>query len=193
MLSITITEQHFRFFDEKTEEFFYVDVKKTELQLEHSLVSLRKWEQKWHIRFIEREEEKSNKTPEQTIDYIRCMTLNKNIDPDVYNFIPKEELQKIEDYIRDPMTATTFSKDPNDEINRAKKSREGISAELIYYWMIMLGIPFECEKWHLNTLLTLIRVINVKNKKPKKTDAQALARSRREENLRRRAMLHTKG
>lgn len=192
MLTVVIPEQHHRLFDESTEEFLYIDVKKTELQLEHSLMSLKKWEQKWHQRFIEREGEKSTKTPEQTIDYIRCMTLNKNVDPNVYPFIPKEQLQEIEAYINDPMTATTI-KEPNDTVSQAKKSKEGISAELIYYWMITLGIPFECEKWHLNTLIMLIRVCSIKNSKPEKKDPRQLAMERRQENLRRRAKYHTKG
>lgn len=192
MLVVVIPEQDLRLFNEITEEFVYVKIKKTELQLEHSLMSLKKWEQKWHRRFIEREGEKDKKTTEQTIDYIRCMTLNKNVDPKVYWFIPKEIMTQIEDYIKDPMTATTI-KENDDLVTKAKRSKEGISAELIYFWMITLGIPFECEKWHLNTLITLIRVCSIKNSKPEKKDPHQLAMERKQENLRRRAKYNTKG
>lgn len=193
MLEITIPEQHYRFFDEGSEQFFYVDVKESKLQMEHSLLSIRKWEQKWHVRFIRRDNEE-RLTKEQTLDYLRCMTLNKNIDNNVYKFIPKEEYQKIEAYINNPMTATTISKNlENDPVSKAKASREGISAELIYYWMFSLGIPLECERWHLNTLITLIKVFNIKNGKPKKVNKQQAARDRRIENERRKKLLNTTG
>lgn len=192
MLRIVIPEQHHRFFNEATEEFIYVDVKKTELQLEHSLLSIRKWEQKWNARFIRKELEEPL-TKEQILDYIRCMTLNKVSDPNVYMFIPKSEYEKIDKYIHAPMTGTTFPKILDDPVSRAKASREGISAELVYYWMFTLGIPIECEKWHFNTLITLIKVFNVKNQKPGKADAKAAAAARRRENERRKRMLHSTG
>lgn len=193
MLQVTIPEQHYRFFDESTEQFFYIDIKETTLQLEHSLLSLKKWEQKWHIRFIRKSHDEPL-TKDQTLDYIRCMTLTKNVDDMIYSFIPKNVYSEIESYINDPMTATTFSKNQaEDPVEKAKASREGVSAELIYYWMFSLGIPIECEKWHLNSLITLIRVFNIKNGKPKKINKKQAALDRRRENERRKAMLHTSG
>ena len=142
--------------DESKQEF--VNMKEKTLQLEHSLVSLSKWEQKWHKPFISTQE----KTLEETIDYIKCMTLTQNVKPETYLFLSEENIKQINDYIDNPMTATTFSDSNN------KKSNEFITSELIYYWMICLNIPQEYQKWHLNRLLTLIRVCNIKNAPPKK-------------------------
>lgn len=150
MLRVTIPSQEL--YDETKNEFVYT--KEQKLQLEHSLVSLSKWESKWHKPFITNEE----KTKEETIDYIKCMTITQNVDPDVYNYIPNDVVKQICDYIEDPMTGTTI----NDRRTGGGK-REIPTSEVIYYWMITLGIPFECQKWHLNRLLTLIRVCNIKS------------------------------
>lgn len=187
MLEITIPEQHYEFLDEKTNEIFNVDVKKTVLQMEHSLISLKKWEQKWHKPFLKDEE----KTKEELIDYFRCMTLNGKYDPDIYNWIPVDVTEKIMEYIKDPMTATWFSK--NSLVGAQKNPREQVTAEIIYYWMISLSIPVEFEKWHLNQLLTLIKVVNIKNGNSKKMDKQAAARERAALNATRRAKYNTKG
>ena len=150
-------------FDERTETF--IETKDTTLHLEHSLMSLAKWESKWHKPFLD---EKTEKTNEEMKDYIRCMTITQNVDPMVYESLTQKNIKEIRDYIDDPMTATWF----ND-----KKTTQGrkktVTAELIYYWMITLEIPFECEKWHLNRLLTLIRVCNIEGSpktKMSKTD-----------------------
>lgn len=167
--------------DEEKEEF--IDPKEETLKLEHSLVSLSKWESKYHKPFITKEQ----KTRAETIDYIRFMTLNKNVDPDIYYCISNEDMDKINQYIEDPMTATTFSgKDKG-------ASREQITAELIYYWMIALNIPFECQKWHLNKLLTLIRVCNIKNAPPKKMGKNDLMRRNAALNAARRKKFNSKG
>lgn len=134
------------------------------LVLEHSLVSISKWESKWKKPFFGKQE----KTPEEVTDYIRCMCITKNVAPDVFLFLGEENLQKIQAYISDPMTATTFS---NQE--RAVRRQRVITSELIYYWMISDGIPMDCEKWHINRLLTLIHVFDAednasKNKMSKK-------------------------
>lgn len=155
MLKITVPETEM--FDEKSDRF--IKIKKTELTLEHSLVSLSKWESKWNKPFLGKE----NKTLEETIDYIRCMTLTQNVDPRVYMALNSDIVTEIVNYIQAPMTATWFREDPY-----AKKSNEIVTSELIYYWMISLQIPFECERWHLNRLLTLIRVCSIKNEPPKK-------------------------
>lgn len=140
--------------DPVKEEFVSPDEKI--LHLEHSLVSLSKWESTWCKPFLT----KARKTDEEVLDYIKCMTITRNVDPDIYNHLTNENVDEIEKYIDSPMTATTVR-----EVNNGKTSREIVTSELIYYWMIVLGIPFECEKWHINRLLTLIKVCNAKNSK----------------------------
>lgn len=155
MLPLTI--QGYEYFDEKTSRFG--NVKTATIQLEHSLISLAEWEAKWKKPFLGKEE----KTMEECIDYVRCMTVTQHVDPLLYNGLTKEQIEEINKYIEDPMTATWFT-----ETEQKRFNRETITAEIIYYWMISLNIPFECRKWHLNRLLTLIRVCNIKNTPPKK-------------------------
>lgn len=180
MLRITVpgTEQ----WDESKEEFVYT--KEQTLQLEHSLISLSKWESKWKKPFLTKED----KTQEETLDYIKCMTLNQNVDPEVYDRLTNENIQEINRYISDPMTATFFSDD-----KETKPSREIITSELIYYWMIALNIPDKFEKWHLNRLLTLIKVCNVKNQPPKKRSKQEIMSRNAALNAARRKRFNTKG
>jgi hypothetical protein len=164
--------------DEVKEEF--VTIKEQALALEHSLVSISKWESKWHKSFISTK----TKTTEESIDYIRCMTLTQNVDPRVYNFLTDEHMRQVSEYIDAPMTATTFSKSDKPP------SREIITAELIYYWMIALNIPFECQKWHLNKLFTLINVCNIKNAPPKKMSRREAINRTRSINAARRSASH---
>ena len=180
MLQITIPaiEQ----WNEQQQEF--IQTKEQTLQLEHSLVSLSKWESKWNIPFLS----KGEKTYEQTVDYIKCMTIAGNIDPNVYNGLTTDHIKQINKYIESPMTATTFSEHKSEKVNR-----EIITAELIYYWMIALNIPFECQKWHLNRLLTLIRVCNIKNSPPKKMSKRQTASQYAQLNAARRRQFNTKG
>lgn len=180
MLQITVPANEK--WDEVKEEFIYFNG--ATLRLEHSLVSLSKWESKWKKPFVSKEP----KTVEQTIDYIRCMTITQNVDPEVYNNLTNENISQVNKYIEDPMTATWFSEDKT-----AKPNREQITSELIYYWMIALNIPVEFEKWHLNRLLTLIRVCNVKNQPPKKMGKNELMSRNKSLNAARRKQLHTKG
>lgn len=187
MLEVVIPEQHYEFFDEEKERFIKVDIKETRIQLEHSLISIKKWEQTWHKPFLE----KKDKTYEELSDYIRCMTLNHGVDPEVYYWIPKDVLEQVVEYIKDPMTATWFKE--NKSQNTGSNSREVITAEIIYYWMITLNIPIEFQKWHLNQLLTLIKVINIKNEGPKKADPKAAARERAALNKLRREQFNSKG
>lgn len=188
MLEIVIPEQHYEFYDEESERFFEVNVKETKLQLEHSLISLKKWEQKWHKPFLSKSDQLSY---EELLDYIRCMSLSHGIDPEVYRWIPKELIEKIVAYIKDPMTATWFKE--NDMVGAQKTTKEIITAEIIYYWMITLNIPVEFQKWHLNQLLTLIKVVNIKNQKPKKKDPKTVAKERADLNAKRRAEYKSKG
>lgn len=180
MLRITIPGGEL--LNEATNEF--ITAKPQTIQLEHSLVSLAKWESKWKVPFLS----KKNITIEQTVDYIRCMTVTQNVDPNLYHFVTNENVDQVNAYIGDSMTATWFSED-----EKGKSSREQITAELIYYWMIALGIPFECQKWHLNRLLTLIRVCNVKNTPPKKTSMRQRYSRNASLNAKRRKALHTRG
>lgn len=168
--------------DEEKQEF--VEPKTVSLQLEHSLVSLSKWESKWCKPFFSSGE----KTVEETLDYIKCMTLTQNVNPDVYNHLTESNIREINSYIEAPMTATTFYNDPNKG-----KSREIITAELVYYWMIALNIPFECRKWHINQLLTLIRVCENKNAPAKKMSKNEIIRRNAALNEARKKQLNTRG
>lgn len=181
MLQITIPA--FEGFDETKQEF--VSFKEQPLQLEHSLVSLSKWESKWCKPFLTKQE----KTYEETLDYIRCMTLTKNVSPDVYARLSRGNINSINQYIEAPMTATWFSKDKPG----GKSGSEQVTSELIYYWMISLNIPLDCEKWHLNRLLTLIKVCNVKNQPPKKMSKREIASRNAALNAARRKRLGTSG
>ena len=168
--------------DEFKQEF--VTTKEQTLCLEHSLVSLSKWESKWCKPFLTKQE----RTYEETIDYIKFMTLTPNVDPEVYNFLTNDNMTEINEYIEAPMTATTFSKD-----RPGKAGHEIVTSELIYYWMIALNIPFECQKWHLNRLLTLIKVCNIKNTPPKKMSRRDILNRNASLNAARRQQMNTKG
>ena len=180
MLKITIPDREF--YDEETNQFF--TVKGQTLCLEHSLVSLSKWESKWCKPFITKEK----KTVRETIDYIKCMTLTQNVNPEIYQLIGDDIIDQVNEYIDAPMTATTFSRK-----EKRSSSREQITSELIYYWMVALNIPFKCEKWHLNRLLTLIRVCEIKNEPPKKMSNKELMSRNAAINESRRKKWNTKG
>lgn len=177
MLTVVIPETEL--YDEVLNEFTIV--KEQKLVLEHSLVSVSKWESKWHKPFFDRKE----KTNEEAIDYVRCMSINP-IDPIVLKCINSRVMAKINAYIEDPMTATTIKSQPSG-------SREVITAEIIYYWMVALNIPFECQKWHLNRLLTLINVCSIKNKPSKKMNPREVMSRNASLNAARRKALHTRG
>lgn len=152
MLRLTIPSTEL--FDEKTNRF--ITIHGRELQLEHSLVSVSKWESKWKKPFLGN----TPKNREETIDYVRCMTITQNVDPIIFLGLTDENIETVNRYIDDPMTATTFKNDK-------RANRQVITSEIIYYWMIALGVPMECQKWHLNRLLALIRVCDEKNKPAK--------------------------
>ena len=182
MLQITIpsTEQ----WDETTLEFVCTEEKT--LQLEHSLVSLSKWESKWHKSFLNSNKEK---TRAEMLDYVRCMTITQNVKPEVYACLTNENIQQINDYINDSMTATFFS----DKKESSGFNHEVVTSELIYYWMIALNIPFECQKWHLNRLITLIKVCSIKNTPPKKMSRQHIMSRNAALNAARRKKMNSKG
>ena len=180
MLQITVPG--IELYDEKNQEFIYL--KERTLQLEHSLVSLSKWESKWCKPFIS----KTNKTDEEVRDYVKCMTITQNVDPEVYMRLTTQNYDEIEAYINAPMTATTFK-----EGRLGKKSGGVVTNEIIYYWMVSLNIPKECEKWHLNRLLTLIRVCNEKNAPSKKMSKSEIMKQNAALNAARRQKLNSKG
>lgn len=180
MLKITIPSTEL--YDETKDEF--LSTKETSIQLEHSLISVSKWESRWCKPFLT----KNSKTTEETIDYIKCMTISQNVDPLVYSLISSKIVEDVISYIEAPMTATTFSKD-----DKKVSNNEIITSEIIYYWMITLNIPFECEKWHLNRLLTLINVCSIKNRPQKKFSKRELLDRNRSLNAARREMLNTSG
>lgn len=154
MLTITIPSAEL--YDERIERF--INVKEQTLCLEHSLVSISKWESKWHKPFLVKEP----KTLEETRDYIRCMTLTQNVNPYAYHLLSNEHIDMIQKYIDNPMTATWFSEESDK-----KPNKQQMTNELIYYSMFKLGIPKECEKWHINRLITLIKIYNAEEQKSK--------------------------
>lgn len=181
MLQIKIKAREL--WDEKKEEFITNNIEQV-LQLEHSLVSISKWEAKYNRPFLDK---KDIKTTVETLDYIKCMTITQNVKDEVYDNLTPADIDSINDYIAAPMTATTFN-----ELNKST-SREIITSELIYYWMISLQIPMECQKWHINRLLTLIRVCNVKNAPQKKMSKRELTSTFASLNAARRQQLNSKG
>ncbi|MBP5596270.1 MAG: hypothetical protein J6Y02_12865 [Pseudobutyrivibrio sp.] len=179
MLQITIPQTEL--FNEETQEFF--QIKEQTLCLEHSLVSVAKWESKWKKPFLGIEE----KTIDEITDYIRCMTITQNVNPICYLGLTRGNLLEVKNYIDDTMTATTFRN------RNGPKSHEIITAEIIYYWMIELGIPFECQKWHLNRLLTLVNVCSIKNTPAKKMSRKDALAQQSQLNSARRAKFKSKG
>lgn len=166
------------------EKEVFIEGKKQVLQMEHSLFSLSQWESKWCKPFLS----KKDKSDEEILDYIKYMTLTPDVDPEVYTHLTQHNIDTIRAYIESPMTATTFSDDKNQ-----KSNREIITAEIMYYWMIALNIPLECQYWHLNKLTTLVRVCNIKNQPPKKRNNRDTASRYARLNAARRQQRKSKG
>lgn len=154
------------------------------IQLEHSLISVSKWESKWKKSFSSTKE----KTAEEFLDYVRCMTLTRNVDPEVYDHLTLENFQQIDKYIRDPMTATTVRRKQGKG-----PSRKVVTAEQIYSWMIDCDIPWDAEKWHLNRLLTLIEVRNASADPGKKMSPKSILKDNAALNAARRGKMHSRG
>lgn len=180
---LLITTPPTELWDESKQEFTYV--KSHTLQLEHSLVSLSKWESKWKKPFLSR----YTKTTDETLDYIKCMTLTQNVSDDAYKGLSMVNLIAINEYIESPMTATTITTNSKG----SGGSAEVITSELVYYWMIALTIPFECQKWHLNRLLTLIEICNLKSKPPTKRSTKDIMSRNSALNEARKKQFNTKG
>ena len=181
MLTIIVPESEV--YNEATNEFVYV--KETTLRLEHSLVSISKWESKWKKPFLA----KGRKTNEEIRDYIKCMTTTQNVPDSVYLCLSSANYREIGEYIEDTKTATWF----ND--SHKKPTSEIVTSELIYYWMTAFNIPFECQKWHLNRLLTLIKICSIKNepKNNRKMSRSAIMRQNASLNQARRAKHGSRG
>ena len=180
MLTIKIPDTEY--YNDEISQF--VSVKERTIDLEHSLVSLSKWEAKWCKPFLG----KDQKTSEEVRDYIRCMIIDRNVPDNILYVLSNQQEKQIVEYIDEKMTATTFS-----DISSASKNREIITSEIIYYWMISLNIPFECQKWHLNRLLTLIRVCSIKNAPPKKMGRNSVLSRNAQINAARKKQLNTRG
>ena len=168
-------------FDDDKQEF--VTVGDVELELEHSLVSLSKWESFHEKPFLGKD-----KSTEEVISYIKFMTLTPDVPEEVYKHLSENNMTEIQEYLDAKMTATWFNEPPG-----APQARDIITAELIYYWMIVFQIPLECQYWHLNRLFTLICVFNIKQSKHKKMSRSEIAARNRELNEQRRKQLGTKG
>ena len=183
MLRIKVPAQEF--FDENSQEF--IEINEVTLTMEHSLISISKWESKWKKSYFANE---PKKTTEEVLDHLRCMTITpQNVNPLVYRGLSKENFKAIMDYIDDPMTATTIN-----EIKRPGAKKEIVTSEIVYYWMIAQNIPIEFEKWHINRLMTLIKVCAIKNDpNPKKMSKSAVMKQNRILNQARRARMHSKG
>lgn len=171
------------FFDETNEIFIHSPGYK--FKIEHSLVSLAKWESKWKVPFLHTELNRK-----QWLDYVRCMTITQNIDPLAYRMISKKQLKEIQDYIDESQTATTIK----DNTPNKPRRKEIITAEIIYYWMLSYNIPVEFEKWHLSRLLTLIEVCSIKNNtQGKKMSRSEILKQNNKLNAARRAAYNTRG
>ena len=182
MLRLTIPE--YELFNNETNEF--ITVNSHEIHLEHSLISISKWESKWNKPFLV---DKPAKTAKEIVDYIKCMTINKNVPDSSYLYITAKQYEEINNYISAPMTATVIrDSSPN------KSKAEIMTSELIYYYMISYNIPFECEKWHINRLMTLIQVCSIKNNpNKKKMSTKEVYRSNAALNAARKKKLNTNG
>ena len=181
MIRILLPEKEL--YDEVNNKFVYLPSR--ELILEHSLVSISKWESKWHKSFLNTDD----KSFDEVMDYIKCMCVEELEDENDLYRLSEENVSDINAYIQDSMTATTFS-DFSD--NKNTKSREIITSEIIYYWMIANNIPFECQYWHLNKLLTLIKVCSIKNSPEKKMSTSEILSRNKALNAARRKKMNSK-
>jgi hypothetical protein len=180
MLQLKITGGEL--FDEETQTF--TSTEDVTLNLEHSLLSLSKWESKFLKPFLSN----NNKTSEEILWYIRCMIIDNNYNENSILNLSQSNFEEINAYINSPQSATTFGSMPQ----RGGMS-EVITAELIYYWMIAFTIPISCETWHINRLFSLIRICNIKNSKPQKMNRNEVASRNRMINEQRKQQLNTTG
>lgn len=171
----------YQLYDEEKNKFF--DVKEDTITLEYSLYSIYKWESKWKKPYLHTKE----KTVEESIDFIRCMTLDEDVNPLLYYNIKEEDFIRINEYLNDPATATTFGA-VNGPVDRRIKT-----AEIFYHLMTVYNIPFECEYWNFNRLLALIKVCNIENSPKKPMTKKEIYAQNRDINERNRKRFHSKG
>lgn len=181
MLRLTIKDT--TLFNERTNEF--IEVPEQIIEMEHSLISISKWESKWKKAYLS----SRKKTYEELIDYMKCMTITKNVREEVYKCLTNSQIEEINNYISDPMTASCFMMDGDS----STISKDVVTSELIYYWMISFNIPFECQKWHLNKLLALIKMCEVKSPYRKKRTNKEIMKRNADLNEKRRKLLETRG
>lgn len=180
---LTLTIPGGELWDEASERFVVVEGRT--LQLEHSLLSISKWESKWKRPFLSR----AQRTHEETVDYIRCMTVTTGVDPTLYLCLTPENIQEVQAYIDDTMSALKFRGEKQQQVRGSPKPK---TSEQIYAAMVMLDIPFECQKWHLNRLLNLIHeceILNSGGKMSRKDSARYMSQM----NAARKARYHTRG
>ena len=178
-LELVIPENEY--YNSNTKEF--ISIPEQRLRLKHSLVSVSKWEAKWKVPFLS----KKPKTREQSVDYIKLMTITQNVNPLVYDFLPDNVMAKIQEYIDDPMTATVIKTQPKPG------GQKVITSEVIYSWMVSYNISKEYEKWHLNRLLTLIEILKIENSPKKKMNRNSLYQRNQAINDARRAKANSRG
>lgn len=183
MFTIIVPDLKKEYYDDIKEEFININIKGGSFTIQHSLISVSKWESKWNKPFLD-DDDKSN---EEMLDYIKCMTITQKVRSELYDVLTAENFKDVGDYINAPMTATTFSGSSKEN------SKEIVTSELIYYWMVALNIPFECQKWHLNRLITLIKICNIKNQPNEKQSRQSILKRNRALNESRKQKLNTKG
>jgi hypothetical protein len=182
-MPLTITIPAKDMYDPREKRF--ITFKEQTLVLEHSLISIAKWESKWHKAYLSKEK----KTEEESLDYLRCMCINQTVNTEIFKCLDQKTVNEIAEYIKNPMTATTFNHQ-----NDKRPNRDVITNELVYFWMSNYGIPFDpCQKWHFNHLMALIEVASVKNTPPKKMKNRDILNQNLSLNAKRRAALHSKG
>lgn len=179
MLEIVVPEREF--FDDNMQEF--ISTREAKLRLEHSLVSISKWESIYKKPFLTKEE----KTVGEFIEYIKCMTITQNVDPNVYYALTSENINQVAEYIEESFTATWFRE------QKTAPSRQIITSELIYYWMVAYNIPWEAQKWNFSRLMTLIRICNIKSQPDRKMSKRDALAQQRALNAARRAKSGSRG
>lgn len=182
MLQITVPKTEI--FNENTNQFLWIP--ETTIQMEHSLVSLSKWEEKHHKAYLD---PKLQHSATEILDYFKCMTITKNVKDSVFLALSQRNIEEISSYINDPMTATTF----NEMATTKKHSSKFITSEYLYFCMFSLGVPIECEKWHINRLMTLLKIFEEENKPQKKRSEAETLNYYAKLNAERKRKWHTKG
>lgn len=179
VLDVKVTE----YYDDSQEVFVPVTMP---IAFEHSLLSLSKWESKYEKPFLS---ENHDKTEEEILDYLRMMAINPAVTDAHLANLSNKNITELQNYLGSKQTATWFS----DRKKTQKAPPETPTAELIYYWMFSYQIPIECESWHINRLLTLIRVFGEKNQEPEKMSKSEMLARNRKLNAQRKAKMQTKG